>query len=250
MDTGIVFKPAFKQRKQPVAGERIIVIEDEQDISRVLEINLLAEGFKVSAYRNGQEGLGAVIKHMPDLVLLDLMLPQVDGLDICRELKANPKTAAIPIIMVTAKGEESDIVLGLGLGADDYVTKPFSIVELLARVKAALRRNRRLQEGGKVSQVHRVKGLELDAAKHTVSTDGAPIEMTATEFRLLHCLLRSPGRVYSRMQLIEFAIGDDVIVNERTIDSHMASVRRKIGAYRDHLKTVWGVGYRFEEVEA
>jgi two-component system phosphate regulon response regulator PhoB len=224
----------------------IVVIEDEADIRQVIEINLAAEGYSVQCAADGQSGLELVRREKPDLVLLDLMLPGLNGLDICRELKGDAATRQMPLIMVTAKGEESDIVLGLGLGAEDYITKPFRVNELLARVKAAFRRREELKPGLANAEVIRHSGITLDAAQHKLTVDGSDVDITATEFRLLKSLLGNAGRVYSRELLIDIAIGDDVFVNERTIDSHISSVRRKLGPYRTWLKTVWGVGYRFD----
>lgn len=238
------------ERNRNLTGETglasIIVIEDEADISRVMELNLTVEGHEVTCSSNGRDGLELVKSSLPDLVLLDLMLPGMNGLDICRELKANDATKHIPLIMVTAKGEENDLVLGLGLGAEDYITKPFRVSELVARVKAAFRRRAEIRPAGETGAVYQQGGIALDTAKHTLEVDGESIAITATEFRLLSSLLASAGRVYSRELLIDIAIGDDVYVNERTIDSHISSVRRKLGPYRSWLKTVWGVGYRFE----
>lgn len=224
----------------------IVVIEDEADIRQVIEINLAAEGYRVQCAADGQSGLELVRRELPDLVLLDLMLPGLNGLDICRELKGDSATRQIPLIMVTAKGEESDIVLGLGLGAEDYITKPFRVNELLARVRATFRRREELKPAGAKREIIRHGGITLDAAQHTLTIDGSGVDITATEFRLLTSLLGNAGRAYSRELLIDIAIGDDVFVNERTIDSHISSVRRKLGPYRAWIKTVWGIGYRFD----
>ncbi len=224
----------------------IVVIEDEADISRVMELNLSAEGHQVTCCADGLQGLELVRKQLPDLVLLDLMLPGLNGLDVCSRLKADDATKRIPVIMVTAKGEESDVVLGLGLGAEDYVTKPFRVSELLARIRAAFRRREEILAPREQPGVHRFGGLELSMAEHTLTVDGQAVPVTTTEFRLLATLLESSGRVYSRELLIDIAIGDDVYVNMRTIDSHISSLRRKLGPYRAWLKTVWGVGYRFD----
>jgi len=225
---------------------KILVVEDEADIRRVMELNLSAEGYEVSCAGDGLEGLELIRRLRPDLVLLDLMLPGLNGLEICRQLKAEEATRQIPLIMVTAKGEESDIVLGLGLGAEDYITKPFHVSELLARIRAAFRRREEISGGGPQAEVHKFGGLVLDTAQHTLTVDGESVPITATEFRLLQSLLANSGRVYTRHLLIDIAIGDDVFVNERTIDSHVSTLRNKLGPYRSWLKTVWGVGYRFD----
>jgi DNA-binding response OmpR family regulator len=180
----------------------------------------------------------------PDIVLLDLMLPKLDGIEVCRSLKNDPLTRSIPIIMVTAKGEESDIVLGLGVGADDYVTKPFSPRELLARVKAVLRRGPYKDERGSGERIVR-GGVTVDSSRHEVLVDGAPIEFTATEFRLLHTLASHPGRVFTRDHLISRVIGEDAVVMDRNIDVHIRSVRKKLAEHRELVETIRGVGYRF-----
>jgi two-component system, OmpR family, alkaline phosphatase synthesis response regulator PhoP len=225
----------------------IMVIEDEDSIREVLKVNLELEGFRVLACANGQDGLKQVRERQPSLVLLDLMLPGMDGLELCRLLKADERTRRIPIIMVTAKGKESDVVLGLGLGASDYITKPFRVAELIARVKATLRDVVAVEGKDSNLQVLLFGGLTIDPFKHEVWLDEEQIEFTATEFRLLHFLASNPGRVFTRMHLISVCIGDDVFVSERTIDTHLGTVRKKLNAYRDMIKTVWGVGYRFAE---
>jgi two-component system phosphate regulon response regulator PhoB len=223
---------------------RILVIEDEADIAEVLRLNLAAEGYSVTLAADGPGGLGRARELRPDLVLLDLMLPGLSGLDVCRQLRADARSADIPIVMVTARGRESDVVLGLGLGADDYVTKPFRVAELLARVQAHLRR--RSREKAAPELVLQFGALRLDPAAHEVSITGRTLEVTATEFRLLATLMGSPNRVFSRELLIDLAIGADVLVGERTIDTHVGTLRRKLGALRDCIRTIWGVGYRFE----
>ena len=228
--------------------EKIAVIEDEADILEVVQYNLRREGYLVVSSRNGEEGLDRIRKENPDLVLLDLMLPGMDGLEICKRLQADPMTAAIPVIMVTAKGEESDVVLGLQLGADDYVTKPCSPKELLARVKAVLRRGPLREVRASGDRVVR-DGLVVDATKHVVTVDGEPITMTATEMRLLHFLATHPGRVFSRDQLLSRAIGDHAVVIDRNIDVHIGSIRRKLGRCRELIETIRGVGYRFRDAE-
>jgi DNA-binding response OmpR family regulator len=229
--------------------EKIVVIEDEADILEVLQYNLKREGYRVHASRNGENGLDIVRRENPDLVLIDLMLPGLDGLEVCKRLQADPVTSAIPVIMVTAKGEESDIVLGLQLGADDYVTKPFSPKELLARVKAVLRRGPPRETVAASDRIVR-DGLVVDLAKHQVSVDGEPVTLTATEMRLLHFLAAHPGRVFSRDQLLSRAIGDHAVVIDRNIDVHVGAIRRKLGRCRDLIETIRGVGYRFQDVES
>ena len=228
--------------------EKVVVIEDEPDIREVIEHNLSREGYRVYSSSDGEKGLQLVKKKVPDLVLLDLMLPGLDGLDVCRELKADPVTRSIPVIMVTAKGEESDIVLGLGIGADDYVTKPFSPKELVARVKAVLRRGQWKEEQGGRERI--VCGqVIIDAGRHEVRVDGRPVSFTATELRLLHFLASHPGRVFTRDHLLSRAIGEGAFVVDRNIDVHIHSIRKKLGEHRDLIETIRGVGYRFRDEE-
>ena len=226
--------------------EKVIVIEDEADILEVIEYNLAREGYRVLSARDGEEGLRLVKREMPDLVLLDLMLPGLDGIEVCRKLKEDPITRSIPIIMVTAKGEESDIVLGLGIGADDYVTKPFSPKELMGRSKAVLRRGPLKEDRGTKERIVRDK-VVIDAGRHEVRVDKKPVTLTATEFRLLHFLACHPGRVFTRDQLLNRAIGDGVIVIDRNIDVHIRAVRKKLGSYQNLIETIRGVGYRFRD---
>ena len=227
---------------------KIVIIEDEPDIIEVMSYNLKREGFLVSSSRRGDEGLSLVRKQSPALVLLDLMLPGTDGLSVCQQLKADPMTREIPIIMVSAKGEESDVVIGLGLGADDYIAKPFSPRELLARVKAVLRRSLLQQDQQKEQQKSRLQidELTIDALRHEVAISGEPIKLTATEFKLLYQLAAQPGRAFSREQLLNRVVGDGVVVVDRNIDVHVRSVRKKLGDYSRMIETIRGVGYRFQ----
>lgn len=228
--------------------EKVVVIEDEADIREVIEHNLSREGYHVYSSPDGEKGLQLVKKKTPDLVLLDLMLPGLDGIDVCRELKANPLTHAIPVIMVTAKGEESDIVLGLGIGADDYVTKPFSPRELIARAKAVLRRGQ-LKEKQSIRERIVRGGVVIDIGRHEVRIEDTPVIFTATELRLLHFLASHPGRVFTRDYLLNRAIGEDAFVVARNIDVHIRSARKKLGKHRDLIETIRGVGYRFRDEE-
>lgn len=229
--------------------ESIIVIEDESDILDVVEYNLAREAYKVRTYRDGEQGLEAVRRHAPDLVLLDLMLPGLDGLEVCRRLKQDPTTRSIPVIMLTAKSEESDVVLGLGVGADDYVAKPFSPKELVARVSAVLRRGPLKEEQGAGERIV-LDGLVIDAGRHEVRVDGRAVKFTATELRLLHFLASHRGRVFTRDHLLSRVIGEDAVVLDRNIDVHVGALRRKLGPYRGWVETVRGVGYRFVESSA
>jgi DNA-binding response OmpR family regulator len=228
----------------PMHKEQIVVIEDEGDILELIEYNLNREGYKVLLARDGESGLQSVRQEAPDLVLLDLMLPKLDGIEVCRRLKQDPLTRGIPIVMVTAKGEESDIVLGLGVGADDYIPKPFSPKELIARVKAVLRRGQLKDERGAGERI--VRGaVTVDASRHEVLVEGTAVEFTATEFRLLYLLASHPGRVFTRDHLISRVIGEDALVIDRNIDVHIRAVRKKLGSQRDYVETIRGVGYRF-----
>ena len=228
--------------------ERILVIEDEPDILEMMRYNLDREGYRVSTVMNGEDGYERAQKDAPDLVLLDLMMPGLDGLEVCRRLKADPVTRGIRIVMVTAKGDESDIVLGLGLGADDYVPKPFSPKELVARVKAVLRRAPLREESTSRERMMFGKVL-IDAGRHRVLVEDQDVAFTATEFRLLHFLATHPGRIFTRDHLLSRIIEDAAVVGERNIDVHVRSIREKLGAYRDLIETVRGVGYRFFEPE-
>lgn len=228
--------------------KKVVVVEDEPDILEVLNYNLRREGYEVHSAFNGTIGLSLIKREKPDLVLLDLMLPGMDGLELCRTLKGEEATSECLIIMVTAKGEESDIVLGLGAGADDYISKPFSPKELVARVQAVLRRGPGIQQGPKQETIE-VDGLLIDAGKHKVSMGGSEIKLTATEFRLLHFLASNPGRVFSRDQLISNALGDDTVVVDRNIDVHVRGIRKKLDLDPPYIETIRGVGYRFRDME-
>ena len=226
--------------------ERILVIEDEEDLIEVMSYNLRREGFEVRSASNGADGLRKARQHGADLILLDLMLPDIDGLEICRRLRRDPLTQRVPVIMVTAKGEESDIVLGLGVGADDYIPKPFSPRELVARVKAVLRRGPPRGEEGPPERV--VRGpLVVDASRHEAMLAGEPLTLTATEFRLLHFLAAHPGRVFTREQLLRRVMGENVVLIDRNIDVHVRAIRQKLDEHRDLIETVRGVGYRFKD---
>ncbi len=225
---------------------KIIIIEDEADILEVIEHNLVREGYEVVTVMDGSEGLRRVKKEAPSLVLLDIMLPGLDGIEVCRKLKEDSATRNIPIIMVTAKGEESDIVLGLGIGADDYVTKPFSPRELTGRVRAVLRRGQLKDEPGPQERIT-CDGVTIDTRKHEVVVDEKPVVFTATEFRILHFLASNAGRVFTREQLLNHAVGESAVVVDRNIDVHIKSVRAKLGKRRNLIETIRGIGYRFEE---
>lgn len=229
-----------------MSQKKIILIEDEPDILEVIEYNLKRENFSVLTAADGLEGLDLVIREKPDLVLLDLMLPGIDGMEICRQVRNNQAVKRVPIIMLTAKGDESDVVLGLGLGADDYMTKPFSPKELIARIKAVLRRSETQSQKGSENFIQ-VGQLVIDSVKHEVRISDVVIDLTPTEFKLLRFLASHPGRVFTRDQLLSKAIGEDVFVVDRNADVHIRMIRKKIGDYKDHILTIRGVGYRFLE---
>lgn len=231
-----------------MSNKKIVVVEDEPDILEVLSYNLKREGFDVATALDGIQGLALVERNRPDLVLLDLMLPGMDGLEICRQVKNNKQLAHIPVIMVTAKGEESDVVLGLGIGADDYIAKPFSPRELIARVKAVLRRAQ-ISENVEDKDSIEIEGLVIDVSKFNVSYQGRSIKLTATEFRLLHHLAASPGRVFSREKLLDHAFGSNVVVVDRNIDVHIRAIRKKISDDKQFIETIRGIGYRFMDVQ-
>ncbi len=224
----------------------VLAIDDEKDLIELVRYNLEKEGFQVKGARDGETGLALAIQDEPDLILIDLMLPGIDGLEVCRRLKSNGRTASIPLIMLTAKSGESDRVVGLELGADDYVVKPFSPRELVARVKALLRRTASQQE----VPPRLVRGdLLIDLDRLEVTCADAPVTLTATEFRLLHFLASYPGRVFSRGELIDNVLGRDIVVLERTVDVHVMALRRKLGKCAPCVETVRGFGYRFREAE-
>ena len=228
-----------------MAKESILVVEDEDDIRELLRYNLAKEGYRVTGAASGEEALKAVKAARPDLLVLDLMLPGLDGLEVCRSLKQDPHTRNLPIVMLTAKGEEADIVTGLELGADDYVTKPFSLRVLLARLRAVLRRRSTapLPETALIT----IHELEIHPGRHEVLVQGRPVDLTATEFRLLNLLARRPGWVFTRSQIVNKIHGDDYSVTERAIDVQMVSLRKKLGPCGKYLETVRGIGYRFKD---
>ncbi len=224
---------------------RILVVDDEEDILELVAYNMKKQGYDVTCVTSGESALEQARVSPPDLVVLDLMLPGLDGLDVCRMLKGAPATSTIPIIMLTARGEEADIVVGLEMGADDYITKPFSPRVLLARVKAALRRKRgqEVTSGGLLQ----VEGLTIDPQRHEILVNGERVEMTASEFAILSYLARRPGWVFTRTQIIDGVKGDDYPVTDRSVDVQVVGIRRKLGPLADLIETVRGVGYRFKE---
>jgi len=225
--------------------EHILVVDDEEDILELLSFNLAKEGYRVSTAPDGEDALRVVAKDLPDVVLLDLMLPGLDGLEVCKQLKSDSRTRHVPIIMLTAKGEEADVVTGLELGADDYITKPFSPRVLLARLKAVLRR--RAAAPTKATETLKTGDLVIDPVRHEVFVRGKPVRLTLTEFRMLHFLARRPGWVFTRYQIVEGAQGGDVVVTERSVDVHIVSLRKKLGPCGTYIETVRGVGYRMKD---
>lgn len=228
-----------------MARMRILVVDDEPDILELVRYNLIKDNYDVVGVESGEEALAQVRAAPPDLIVLDLLLPGVDGLEVCRALKRDTRTAAISIVMLTARGEEADIVVGLELGADDYLTKPFSPRVLLARIRAVLRRQ--YTEPIAADAVIKHHGLVLHPGRHEVLAQGQPVLLTPTEFRVLRLLARRPGWVFTRNQIIAAAQGDEVSVTERSVDVHIVSLRRKLGSVGDAIETIRGIGYRLQE---
>jgi DNA-binding response OmpR family regulator len=226
---------------------RVFVVEDEQDLQDLLRYNLSREGYVVRTASTGEEALQQIRGEPPDLVLLDLMLPGMDGLEVCRLLKSKPQTQAVPVIMLTAKGEESDVVAGLELGADDYITKPFSPRVLMARVKAVLRRGSEDESVRGPDGVIRIRTMTIDPTRHEVRVGAEVIDLTATEFRLLSLIAGKPGRVFTREQIIESIHDGYAAVTDRSVDVQVVALRRKLGPMGKDIQTVRGVGYRFKE---
>jgi two-component system phosphate regulon response regulator PhoB len=223
----------------------VLVIDDEPDLVRLVEYNLTKEGYLVLTARDGEAGLKAARRQTPQAILLDVMMPGLDGWETLKRLRADPRTAPIPVLMLTAKGQEADRVLGLELGADDYLVKPFSVRELSARLKAV---RRRLEAAARPAEVVRAGPIALDSGRREATAGGKPVELTTTQFNLLRELARRPGRVFSRDDLIAAARGDETVVTDRTVDVHVAAIRRKLGRHGGLIQTVRGVGYRLKEL--
>ena len=228
--------------------EKILIVEDEKDIVKMLEYNLKKEGFRIVSCHDGEDALDLASREGPDLILLDLMLPRVDGIEVCKELKKESKTSLIPIIMLTAKSQESDKVLGLELGADDYVTKPFSPRELIARIKAVLRR---MKEKDKLPETLKIGDITIDFSKIQVTVKAKPVELTAKEFELLKTLIGAKGRMLSRDYLLDNIWGYDhaMDIQTRTVDVHIRTLRKKLKSEAKRIITVKNYGYRFESAE-
>ncbi len=222
----------------------ILVVDDEEDIIELVELNLADEGYRVLGCTTGEKALEIAKSKLPDLIVLDLMLPGIDGLEVCRRLKRSPKTAHIPIVMLTAKVEEADIVTGLELGADDYVTKPFSGKVLAARVRRLLRR---AAEPAGEQEVIKIHDLTIDPARHEVWAKDQKVDLTRTEFDILRTLAKRAGLVLSRYQIVDAIHGDDYSVTDRAVDVQIVSLRRKLGPCGQYIETVRGVGYRFRD---
>ncbi len=227
-----------------MSNERILVVEDEEDILELVRYNLAREGYKVTCVSSGEEGLRQVKENSPDLLILDLMLPGMNGLDVCREIKADPAIRSMPVLMLTAKSEESDIVAGLETGADDYVTKPFSPKVLVSRVRAVLRRKNGVTEAP-AGEVITFGDLVIHAGKHEVTVEGQKVPLTYTEFFVLNTLASRPGWVFTRYQIVDAVRGGDYPVTDRSVDVQIVGLRKKLGSCGKHIETVRGVGYRF-----
>ena len=229
-----------------MAKQHILIVDDEPDILELVKFNLMSEGYTVSCAMDGESALATVQEKLPHLILLDWMLPGMNGLEITKRLKNNSKTAHIPIIMQTVKNSEVDIALGLEMGADDYITKPYSPRVLVARVKAVLRRTAAGAAKGNDEAVINLGDLVINPGHHEVFVEGNKVDLTHTEFRLLHALASRPGWVFTRNQIVDAIRGIDYAVTDRSIDVHIASLRRKLGSSEHMIKTVRGVGYKFE----
>jgi len=230
------------------SSKHILIIEDEEDIRELVRYNLEREKFKISEAESGEVGLESAVRELPDLILLDLMLPGKDGMQICRELKQAGVTRDIPVVMMTARGEESDIVAGLELGAEDYVVKPFSPKVLVARVKTVLRR-KLVTPPTSSDDVLKIYDLCIHPGRHEVTVKEKPISLTASEFGVLHFLARRPGWVFTRYQIVDAVHGEDYPVTERSVDVQIVGLRKKMGKAGEYIETVRGIGYRFKDTE-
>lgn len=222
---------------------RVLVVDDEPDLLELVHYNLTKAGYDVACVMSGAEALSHARMHTPDLILLDVLLPDVDGLEVCQALRRNPQTGTIPIVMLTARSEDADIVAGLEIGADDYLTKPFSPRVLLARIKAVLRRQ---QTDARAEATVVYDDVVIHPGRYEVRAGEQLVQLTPTEFHILHFLARRPGWVFTRYQIVDAVRGEDAEVTERSVDVHVAAIRRKLGPYRDLVETLRGVGYRFK----
>jgi len=228
-----------------MAKAHILVVEDEEDIQELVRYNLTKAGYEVTSVMSGEEGLRYARSKLPDLILLDLMLPGLDGLEVCKILKKDPKTQHVAIVILTARSDEAEIVTGLELGADDYITKPFSPRVVIARVRAVLRR----KNSDPIAEHATIKrhDLVIHPGRHEVFIEDRPVELTFTEFRIIHLLARHPGWVFTRTQIVDAVRGDDYPVTDRSVDVQIVGLRKKLGSYGRYIETVRGVGYRLKE---
>jgi two-component system phosphate regulon response regulator PhoB len=222
----------------------ILIVEDDVSLGEVLEYNLRQEGYDIMLARDGHQGLRDARQYCPDLIVLDLMLPLIDGIEVCRLLRNDPATQELAILMLTARSEESDEIVGFSAGADDYVTKPFSVKVLLQRINALLRRK---EQSHADREVMVSQGIMIDRRRHRATVGEKLLDLTPSEFGLLSAFVRQPGRAFTRAELIDFALGDDAIVLERTIDVHIRALRKKLESHADLIQTVRGIGYRFRD---
>jgi two-component system, OmpR family, alkaline phosphatase synthesis response regulator PhoP len=227
--------------------KQIFAIDDEIDIQEIIKINLISEGYEVLTFSSAEEALADIKNSIPDLIILDVMMQGIDGYEFCRQLRSSKEYRNIPIIFLSAKSEEFDKVLGLELGGDDYITKPFSIKELKSRVKAILRRA--TTASSQEAHIIQYKGIELNSASFSLAVDGEDVPLTKTEFNILTLFLTNPGKIFSRDNIIDSTRGTDVYVIDRTIDVHIMNLRKKLGVYKDIIKTFSGVGYGFREIK-
>ena len=224
---------------------QLLIVEDDRSLSDVLQYNFTQSGFEVFQAFDGQDGINQARLRLPEVIVLDVMIPVIDGVEVCRKLRSGEETKNLLIIMVTAKSEETDQLIGFSVGADDYVVKPFSVKVLLERVKALVRR--RASKGDLDEEIISLHGITIDRIKHKVSGETGSIDLTPSEFRLLETMIRQPGRAFDRSELIDSALGEDTLVLERTIDVHIRGLRKKLGTVGDAIETVRGVGYRFKD---
>lgn len=232
---------------EDVLKKTLLLVEDDPDLLEVLRLTFEMDGFNLVLATDGEQALAQARRHVPDLIILDLMLPKLDGLEVCRTLRADQAFAQLPILMLTAKSDEADVVLGLGLGADDYVCKPARPRELVARVRGLLRRRESQAQALEERKIS-VGDLVIDPERFEIRIADAPaVQLTPMEFRLLQTLASRPGRVFRRAELLDCTVGVNVIVTERNIDTHIKSVRRKLGDYGERIETVRGIGYRFSD---
>jgi len=230
-----------------MAKAKILIVEDDRSLADVLAYNIRQAGYEVFLAYDGQDGINQALLKLPDLIVLDVMLPVLDGHEVCKRLRNDPATRDVRIVMLTSKSDEVDELIGFTLGADDYVTKPFSVKVLLERIKAV---QRRATSEPSAEDVVVERGIMLDRRRHRATVNGQPITLTRSEFKLLDTLVRQPGRVFHRAELIDSALGEDTMVLERTIDVHIRALRRKMGDAATLIETVRGVGYRFRDVDS